>query len=117
VLSEHAVSGSRIAIFGRGEAAELAYSVAQGVRLEPIAIFDQEGGHDFLGMPVRPIAEHDQVSYDLMIVATLESSGQQWSSLIRDGVPRDKLFTLRQMPTNGRKTAIAAPVGMAGERR
>jgi DNA-binding Lrp family transcriptional regulator len=117
MLSEHAVSGSRIAIFGRGEAAELAYLSLKEYRLEPIAIFDQEGGHDFLGMPVRPIAEHDQVSYDLMIVATLESSGQQWSSLIRDGVPRDKLFTLRQMPSNGRKTSIAAPVGMAGERR
>jgi hypothetical protein len=24
--------------------------------LEPVAIFDQHGGHEFLGMPVRPIA-------------------------------------------------------------
>jgi len=117
MLSEHAVSGSRIAIFGRGEAAELAYLSLKEYRLEPIAIFDQEGGHDFLGMPVRPIAEHDQVSYDLMIVATLESSGQQWTNLIRDGVPRSKLFPLRQMPANGRKTATAAPAGVAGERR
>jgi DNA-binding Lrp family transcriptional regulator len=111
MLSDHAVSGCRIAIFGRGEAAELAYLSLKEYRLEPIAIFDQEGGHDFLGMPVRPIAEHDQVSYDLMIVATLESSGQQWSNLIRDGVPRDKLLTLRQMPSNGRKAASAAPAG------
>jgi hypothetical protein len=117
MLSEHAVSGCRIAIFGRGEAAELAYLSLKEYRLEPIAIFDQEGGHDFLGMPVRPIAEHDQVSYDLMIVATLESSGQQWTNLIRDGVPRSKLFPLRQMPANGRKTAPATPAGEVEERR
>ena len=117
MLSEHAVSGCRIAIFGRGEAAELAYLSLKEYRLEPIAIFDQEGGNDFLGMPVRPIAEHDQVSYDLMIVATLESSGQQWTNLIKDGVPRSKLFPLRQMPVNGRKPASGTPAGLVGERR
>jgi hypothetical protein len=31
-----------------------------------------------------------------MIVATLESSGQPIAALIRDGVPREKLFPLRQ---------------------
>jgi hypothetical protein len=47
-------------------------------------------------MPVRAIGEHDQVSYDLMIVATLERSGQQLAALVTDGVPLDKLFPLRQ---------------------
>src|SRR5712672_2042575 len=50
--------------------------------------------YEFLGMPVRPIREHDQISYDLMIVATLERSGQQLAVLVTGGVPPDKLFPL-----------------------
>jgi DNA-binding Lrp family transcriptional regulator len=91
-----AASGSRIAIYGRGEAAEIAYLSLKEFRLEPVAIFDEEGGKDFLGMPVRPIAEHGDVPYDFMVVATLDGSGQQCVSLIRDGVPPTKLFPLRQ---------------------
>ena len=95
-LYQCAVADQRVAIFGRGEAAELAYLSLREFGLEPLAIFDVEGGHDFLGMPVRPIAEHPQVPFDLIIVATLDGSGQQLESLVKDGVPREKLFSLRQ---------------------
>jgi DNA-binding MarR family transcriptional regulator len=101
MLHECAVSGSRVAIYGRGEAAEIAYLSLKEFRLEPIAIFDEQGGNDFLGMPVRPIAEHAEVPYDLMVVATLDGSGQQCARLIRDGVPATKLFPLRQTPGSG----------------
>jgi DNA-binding MarR family transcriptional regulator len=117
MLSEQAISGSRVAIFGRGEAAELAYLSLKEFHLEPIAIFDMEGGHDFLGMAVRPIAEHYQVAYDLIIVATLDSSGQQWTRLINDGVPPDKLFPLRQLPAMRRPAALASPLGPNGDGR
>ena len=64
---------------------------------------------DFLGMPVRPIHEHGQVAYDLMIVATLESSGDQLVSLLGDGVPKEKLFPLRQhFPPKRKRTAESA---------
>jgi DNA-binding MarR family transcriptional regulator len=96
VLQECAAAGRRVAIYGRGEAAELAYLSLREFGLEPVAIFDEDNGHEFLGMPVRPIVEHDQVAYDLMIVATLEPSGNQIAGLIRSGVPKDKLFPLRQ---------------------
>ena len=89
---------ARVAIFGRGEAAELAYLSLKECGLEPVAIFDADGVHDFLGMPVRPICEHEQVAYDLMIVATLERSGQQVAHLVAGGVPPEKLFPLRQEP-------------------
>ena len=103
MLHECAGSGCRVAIYGRGEAAEIAYLSLKEFRLEPIAIFDEEGGNDFLGMPVRPIAEHEQVPYDVIVVATLDSSGQQWSNLINDGIPAAKLFPLRQIPGDGRR--------------
>jgi DNA-binding MarR family transcriptional regulator len=112
MLAERAVSGCRVAIFGRGEAAELAYLSLKEFHLDPVAIFDEEGGHDFLGIPVRPIADHAEVPYDLMVVATLDGSGQQWVSLIKGGVPAHKLFPLRQMPQLHRRGGGAA--GRAG---
>jgi DNA-binding MarR family transcriptional regulator len=96
VLQECAAAGRRVAICGRGEAAEIAYLSLREFGLEPVAIFDDDNGHEFLGMPVRTMSEHDQVAFDLMIVATLERSGNQVAALIRSGVPKDKLFPLRQ---------------------
>ena len=117
MLHECAVSGARVAIYGRGEAAELAYLSLKEFRLEPIAIFDEQGGQEFLGMPVRAIAEHETVPYDLIVVATLESSGQQWSNLIRDGIPAEKLFPLRKIPAARRAIALQARAAGNGERR
>jgi DNA-binding MarR family transcriptional regulator len=96
VIRECAAADRRVAIFGRGEAAELSYLTLKEFGLEPLAIFDLEGGNDFLGMPVLPISRHAEVAYDLMIVATLENSGQPIANLIRDGVAKEKLFPLRQ---------------------
>ena len=113
MLAERAIAGCRVAIYGRGEAAELAYLSLMEFRLEPIAIFDDDGGHDFLGMPVRPLADHSQVTYDLMVVATLDGSGQHWTKLISGGVPEDKLFPLRQLPAAaGRRSVV--PSGRSG---
>ena len=112
VLQACAAAGSRVAIFGRGEAAELAYLSLKECGLEPVAIFDVDGGRDFLGMPVRPVREHEQVSYDLMIVATLERSGQHLASLVGDGVPLEKLFPLRQeLPPRRRPVPELAKTG------
>jgi predicted transcriptional regulator len=96
VLQECAAADKRVAIYGRGEAAELAYLSLKECGLDPVAIFDATNGQDFLGQPVRLIAEHGEVDFDLMIVATLESTGEQVNGLIREGVPREKLFPLRQ---------------------
>jgi DNA-binding MarR family transcriptional regulator len=105
VIRECAAEGRRVAIFGRGEAAELSYLALKEFGLEPLAIFDVEGGHEFLGMPVLPISQHVDVAYDLMIVATLDGSGQPLARLIRDGVPSEKLFPLRQEAVARRKPA------------
>src|SRR5260221_13003279 len=51
VLQECAAANRRVAIFGRGEAAELAYLSLKECGLEPVAIFDVEAGPEFLGMP------------------------------------------------------------------
>ena len=97
-MQDCAAAGKRVAIYGSGEAAELAYLSLKESGLDPVAVFDQAGGRVFLGMPVQPIADHAAVEFDMMIVATLDRSGQPLDELIRIGVPRDKLFPLRRMP-------------------
>jgi hypothetical protein len=105
VLRDCAAAGQRVAICGRGEAAELAYLSLKESGLEPVAIFDKDGGPQFLGMPVLSIMAHTQVEYDLIIVATLEPSGQRMADLLDVGVPRDKLFPLRKEPAGRRGKA------------
>ena len=95
VLQECAAADRRVAIFGRGEAAELAYLSLKEYGLEPVAVFDHEAGQAFLGIPVRPVGEHAEVAFDLLIIATLDRSGEQLDALIRDGIPPGKLFPLR----------------------
>jgi DNA-binding Lrp family transcriptional regulator len=95
-LQECAAGGRRVAIYGRGEAAEIAYLSLKECGLEPVGIFDEDAGADFLGMQVRPLREHADVSYDLMIVASLVPSGLLVSRLVAQGVPREKLLPLRQ---------------------
>src|SRR5207247_10362736 len=48
VIQECAAAGRRVAIFGRGEAAELADVSLKDCGLEPVAILDGEGGTEFL---------------------------------------------------------------------
>jgi len=109
VLQECAAAGRAVAIYGRGEAAELAYLSLKESGLEPVAIFDADTGPEFLGMRVRPIAEHLDVEYDLMIVASLEKNGSQIADLLREGVPRDKLFPLRREPEQQRRKTASPP--------
>jgi DNA-binding MarR family transcriptional regulator len=117
MLRDCAASGRRVAIFGRGEAAELAYLSLKEFGLEPIAIFDEASDGQFLGMPVRPIAEHGDVPYDVMVVATLDLSGCPLEHLIRDGVPEAKLFPLRRIPLpGGRKAALVPPPAASADR-
>jgi predicted transcriptional regulator len=106
-LRECAAAGQRVAIFGSGEAAELAYLSLKETGLDPVAVFDSEGGRDFLGMPVLPIADYRTVDFDLIIVATLDRSGQQLQALLDVGVPTEKLFPLRKetAPPKRKKSA------------
>jgi hypothetical protein len=106
-LRECAAAGKRVAIYGSGEAAELAYLSLKESGLDPVAVFDTAGGREFLGMPVLPIAGHPTVDFDLIIVATLDPSGQQQQALLDIGVPTEKLFPLRKetVPPKKKKTA------------
>jgi ribosomal protein S25 len=109
-MQDCAAAGKRVAIYGSGEAAELAYLSLKESGMEPVAIFDHDGPREFLGMPVLPVAGHTSVEYDLMIVATLDRSGQQAADLQAVGVPREKQFPLRKEPESAPRRARSTTV-------
>jgi DNA-binding MarR family transcriptional regulator len=85
----------RVAIYGTGEAAELAYLCLRELSLEPVAVFDGQAGGSFLGMPIRPLSSHREIAYDLMVVATLEDPAPCVVKLRRHRIPRERLVLLR----------------------
>ena len=88
---------SRIAIYGTGEAAELAYLCLKELGIEPVAVFDGDRGGEFLGIPVRDVRRHGDVDYDLVVIATMSAPAGQVAELRRHGVEADRIVTLRQV--------------------
>lgn len=85
----------RVAFYGTGEAAELAYLTLRELGLEPVAVFGPEAGGRFLGFQVRPLAELTAADFDAIVVATFERPAATVETLIAHGVPRAKCVTLR----------------------
>jgi DNA-binding MarR family transcriptional regulator len=103
-LGRMAAAGlQRVAFYGTGEAAELAYLTLRELGLEPVAVFGPEPGGRFLGFRVRPLAEMAAPDYDAVVVATFERPDATVEMLLRHGVPPAKCVTLRGMApsTNG----------------
>lgn len=103
----------RVAIYGTGEAAELAYLGLKEVGLEPVGVFGDETGPAFFSIPVASIADLAQQSFDVLVVATLDDPTAIVLRLERHGIAREKLVMLRE-PTTAtvdRSTAGAPPLG------
>jgi DNA-binding MarR family transcriptional regulator len=84
----------RIALYGTGEAAELAYLTLREMGLEPVGVFTRQAGGQFLGFPVRPVAELAQEDADAVILASFDPSEQQVAELAGLGLPKSKLLPL-----------------------
>jgi len=85
----------RIAIYGTGEAAELAYLSIKEQGLDLLAVFTDEGGGTFLGMPIHSIDDYPDLSVDRLIVATLEDSDAAVRRLLAAGVSPETLLMLK----------------------
>ena len=60
-----------------------------------MAVFDGADTPTFLGQVVRPIEQHGDVAFDLLLVATLERSEQLVRRMVELGIDRERLVTLR----------------------
>lgn len=101
----------RIALYGVGEAAELAYLTLRELGLEPVAIYasgvgepQPRAGAHFLGFPVRPAAELVETELDGIIVASFERPERCLDELAGLGVPRAKLLPLRRPAETGARS-------------
>jgi DNA-binding MarR family transcriptional regulator len=99
-LSPLAEAGlKRVALYGTGDAAELAYLTLREFGLEPVAVFSPEGGGQFLGMPVQPLGAIDAHDCDRVILASFRPVDRDIEAVTQAGIPRDKIVTLRRLPT------------------
>jgi hypothetical protein len=88
----------RLALYGTGEAAELAYLTLKEHGLEPVGVYAASPDGTFLGFPVLPVTGLDAGEIDGLVVATFEPPEPHVRELQRRGVPRAKCVTLRRMP-------------------
>src|SRR5262249_32731053 len=86
----------RIALYGVGEAAELAYLTLKELGLEPVGVFAREPDGHFLGFPVRALDELPPEDLDIVIVATFERPEEALTALLGQGVRRERVLTLRE---------------------
>lgn len=84
----------RVALYGTGEAAELAYLTLREFGLEPIGVFAPEAGGQFLGFPVRGVSELAEVAPDRVVLATFEPADPQMAELARLGFPPSMILPL-----------------------
>lgn len=86
----------RVALFGTGEAAEVAYLTLRELGLEPIGVFAREPGGQFLGFPVQALADLMEADADAVIVATFDRPEPVLLELTAAGLSQDRIVTLRQ---------------------
>lgn len=86
----------RVALYGTGEAAELAYLSIAELGLELVAVFDGGATGQFLGQPIRDIHAHHTIAFDLLVVASLERPAPLVEHLAQLGITRERLVTLRR---------------------
>ncbi|HEV8674904.1 MAG TPA: winged helix-turn-helix transcriptional regulator [Methylomirabilota bacterium] len=94
----------RIALYGTGEAAELAYLTLKELGLEPVLFLDGGGGKAFLGHPVRDLRDVSGDQYDCLVLATLDPPGKLVAELEACGVAPGRVVTLRP-PAAGRSVS------------
>lgn len=87
---------TQIALYGTGEAAELAYLAIAELGLNLVAIFEGGSSKQFLGRHVQALEEVGGVTFDLLVVATLERSESIVERLVQLGVDRERLVMLRR---------------------
>jgi DNA-binding MarR family transcriptional regulator len=102
----------RVALYGTGDAAELAYLTLKEAGIEPVGVY-ADGGGRFLGFPVQPVSELVLAEVDGIVVATFDRPEGPLQKLRRLGVPGDKCLTLRRVlgPADGAAADDNATVG------
>lgn len=85
----------RVALYGTGEAPQLAYMCLKELGIEPVVVFTDEPSSMF-NLPVHCIGDHALVEFDVMIVATFDDPGPIVVALARQGIDASRLVPIRE---------------------
>jgi len=93
----------RVALYGPGDAAELAYLTLREFGLEPVGVFAPTADREFLGFAVQGVGDLRVEDVDAVIVATFERPEADVQALVARGIPVARCLTLRRLapPVNG----------------
>jgi len=89
----------RIAFYGTGEAAEVAYVCLKETGVDLDSVFDAASGDWFLGLPVRGLEELVPNNFDRIVITffnTQEVTEARVEELLRRGVSHDQIVTLQR---------------------
>jgi predicted transcriptional regulator len=89
----------RIAFYGTGEAAEVAYLCLRELGLDLGAVFEGKDGKRFLGLPVRRLEELVPAEFDRIVVTSFtsqEATEDMIQELLQRGIARDQIVTLHR---------------------
>lgn len=86
----------RFALYGTGEAAELAYLTLREMGVEPLAIYDDTQDGIFLGLPVHHKAKLAAADVDRIIVASFQPISAETRLELERLVPNEKLIFLNR---------------------
>jgi len=85
----------RVALYGAGDIAEIAYIFLQETRIEMVAVLDRgRSGQPFFSTTVSDPSCIDPRSYHRLIVTADTSSVDAMEQIRREGIPRDKVVVL-----------------------
>ena len=87
----------RIALYGTGEPAELAYLTLREFGLEPVGVFDKSAGGKFLGQAVGDYRALVADNVDGIILATFDRPDAWVAELEAIGLSREKFLPLRPL--------------------
>jgi len=96
VLSRLSTSGSkRVVIYGTGELAEMAFLCLLETDLKLVAFVDGTARDRFLSCSLRPTESLPELEFDAVLIATLDGLAEIQAKIIRLGIPKEKIVTLR----------------------
>jgi DNA-binding MarR family transcriptional regulator len=89
---------ARIAFYGTGEAAEVAYLCLKESGLNLSTVFDADNADRFLDLPVRGLSELIPQDFDRIVVTSFDSqeaTQARIEELVGRGISREQIVTLR----------------------
>ena len=85
---------NKVVFDGVGEVSEISYLFLQETHITLVAVIDDETGGSFFQTPVVPVEGLDAVSYDAILIMSLDDIEQKVTRLKRLGIPEEKIIPL-----------------------